>query len=79
MLFSKTSKVSFPKCSTILLAVFGPNPFINPEPKYFSSGAINTATPLINVKIPLGMFYDTFLEIDKTVLFKEITTLPNNF
>jgi hypothetical protein len=29
--------VSAPKCRTILLAVFGPTPRINPEPRYFSS------------------------------------------
>lgn len=45
------------------------------EPKYFSGGAINTADPVINVKIPLGMIYNTLLSLDKTIMFPEIMNL----
>ena len=38
--YSKISKVSMPKVSTMRFAVIGPTPRISPLPKYFSKPAI---------------------------------------
>jgi hypothetical protein len=45
------------------------------EAKYFAVGGSNTATPVISVKMPLSMLYDSIFEHDKTILFNEILSL----
>jgi len=42
------------------------------EAKYFEGGADNDASPVIAVKLPLGMLFGTIFELDKTIGFNEI-------
>lgn len=62
----------------LIAAETGASKFVNVaynEAKYFSGGAVNTAEPSINVKINLGMLYNTIFALDKTIMFPEILTL----
>lgn len=45
------------------------------EAKYFSVGGANSATPAIQVKLDLGMLYNTIFEVDKTIMLPEIVNL----
>lgn len=45
------------------------------EAKYFAVGGTGTATPVINVKLPLGILYDTILALDKDFYFGEVLYL----
>ncbi len=42
------------------------------ENQYVQPGAITTATPIINVSIPLSMIKNTIFEIDKTLYFDQV-------
>lgn len=45
------------------------------EAKYLAVGAVNDPTPVINVKLPLGMFYNSLLALDKDMYFGEVLYL----
>ena len=45
------------------------------EPKYFSAGTSNNASPALKIKINLGMIYNSIFEVDKDIMFDKITTI----
>jgi hypothetical protein len=45
------------------------------EAKYFAGGGNNTATPVLNIKLPLGMIYNTILSLNKDLYFGEVLYL----
>lgn len=39
------------------------------EVQYLEPGGVGTATPVENIKMPLGILYHTFLEVDRNLIF----------